>query len=141
MMAYNSNGNRRELLKSILRGSATVEELRQLVQGPALDYSLLTPDEFAALKDYEHRYGRDKAKCSPDDICTKQMDITFQSFTMHDLTLVTLLRWKATAEARKRYLLDRVDLTTLSEEEADVASTVVGRHWVKVLDMPEWLQE
>ena len=98
LVATNHTDNRRELLKHILKGSATLEQLRQLVQAPVKDYSPLTPEERRVLQDYQQRHEQDRE---------------FATFSSHEMRLFKMLLTKVTPEASRRHLLDRMDLTAI----------------------------
>lgn len=135
---------RRELLKEILLGRVSAKEARAELQGPdiedGIDYSLLTDTERPRLLDYHQRWESYQQEIKGVE-WVKQGAILTRSFTVLDLLLLNLLRSKAIPHHNKRYLLERVDLTTLSQDDASNAHSIVSGRNVKYYDLPDWLQE
>ncbi|PRY14358.1 hypothetical protein CLV24_104168 [Pontibacter ummariensis] len=115
----------RSLLKDMLQGKpGSLEDLQRLVCGPEVDTDLLTAPEQQVYKNFMLRHEESKG---------------FEHFTVPELKLFILLLRKANAEAPERDILNRADLTTLSEEEIDTARTVLLQPWTKVMSRPSWL--
>ena len=128
----NKTDNRRQLLKNALMGQATPEQVREELgkaQPKQLNLDLLTEPERHALQGYLSSY--------------KEAGNSFAGLSEQELGLCIATMQKATPDFPKRHILDRVDLTTLSQEELVQAFVVLNQPWVQVYekDLPEWLKD
>jgi hypothetical protein len=124
--------HRRQLLKDILSGKASPEQAQEELakdQPKKSNLELLTPAEREIHLDMDRKY-REAGK-------------SLSALSNGELSLLLLMKLKSMPDYEKRHILDRVDLTALTEKQLDQAEMVLRQPWVKVFEheLPEWLKD
>lgn len=102
----------RNLLKELLNGKHSPDKLLNYIQQEREDASLLSQAERQALNDYHKRYAGN----------------AFETFSLEEILLYALIRFKARRDAPRRHLLDQLDLTTVPGEELEAAAVQPWEH-------------